>query len=177
MTRKRMPDERQSITHKFRIRGTDDEGNPTDYKGYLTVGFFEDGEVGEIFIKMDKQGSKTSGFVDAWAISVSMLLQTGTSLEELCGKFRNIAFEPAGQTDNPNIRFARSPIDYIARYLGYKFVEPVALVEVPEAEEGSEVEEKKCSGCGTTEGFIAMHYGSPMCGSCRSGKVMPESKL
>jgi ribonucleoside-diphosphate reductase alpha chain len=115
--RKRLPDERPSLTHKFSIRAQDGTA-----KGYVTVGLYDDGSPGELFVKMDKQGSLISGFVDAFAIGMSMLLQEGVSLEALCAKYRGMAFEPSGRTDNPNIPFARSPIDYIARYLAHKFL-------------------------------------------------------
>lgn len=111
--RNRLPSERSSITHKFKIG---------EHKGYLSVGFYPDGGVGEIFVKMDQQGSQVSGFADAWSIAVSLLLQTGTPLEDICKKFKATRFEPAGLTGNPNIRCAQSPIDYIVRYLEGRFV-------------------------------------------------------
>jgi ribonucleoside-diphosphate reductase alpha chain len=119
MERQRLPDERPGLTHKFTIKGP-----KQNHTGYLTVGFYEDGKIGEIFVKMDSQGSQVSGFIDAWAISVSMLLQTGTSLETICNKFRGHAFPPEGMTSNKKIPFTRSPIDYIARWLEMKFVDP-----------------------------------------------------
>jgi ribonucleoside-diphosphate reductase alpha chain len=115
----RLPDERAALTHRFVIGGE---------KGYLTVGFFGDGRPGEIFVKMNRQGSMVSGFVDAWAISVSMLLQTGTSLEIICNKFKGSRFEPEGLTENPNIRIATSIIDYIARWLEGTYVDPDMFV-------------------------------------------------
>jgi len=110
--RYRMPVEREGSTHKF---------NVGDMKGYLTVGLYEDGRVGELFVKMDKQGSQVSGFVDAWAIAVSMLLQTGVPLEAITHKFRGMHFEPSGMTENADIRFAQSPIDYVVRWLDMRF--------------------------------------------------------
>ena len=124
--RKRLPDERKSLTHKFTIKSK--EGSQ---KGYLTVGFYDDDSVGEIFVKMDRQGSQVSGFVDAFAILFSMLLQSGTSLETLCHKFRGFSFEPAGATDHEAIHFAKSPIDYIARYLEMKFVDQEIAEDLP----------------------------------------------
>ncbi len=115
--RRRMPAERESLTHKFEIRS--DDGT---HKGYLTTGFYEDGKVGEIFLKMDRQGSQESGFADAFAIAFSMLLQQGVPLEALCAKFENITFPPSGITNNEHVRIAKSPIDYIARYLKARFV-------------------------------------------------------
>lgn len=113
--RKKLPIEREAITHRFVVG---------EHKGYLTVGFYEDGTPGEIFVKMDQQGSQVSGFADAWAISVSMNLQMGMPLEEICSKFRSFRFEPSGMTENKNIRIALSPIDYIARWLYGRFVDP-----------------------------------------------------
>ncbi len=116
--RKRLPDERTALTHKFKIKAK--EGT---VKGYLTIGHYPDGSVGEIFVKMDQQGSQVSGFVDSWAVAVSLLLQMGMSLEEITRKFRGCRFEPSGMTDNPNIRIAQSPVDYIARYLEGKYID------------------------------------------------------
>jgi ribonucleoside-diphosphate reductase alpha chain len=116
--RERLPDERKGITHRFVIKTQENEV----VKGYVTVSFFSDGRIGEVFVKMDRQGSRVSGFVDAWAIAVSMLLQSGTSLEDICRKFRGAQFEPYGMTETETIRFARSPVDYIARWLEIKFI-------------------------------------------------------
>ncbi len=111
--RRRMPDERQALTHKFQIAG---------HKGYLTIGLFEDGKPGEIFITMSKQGSMISGLMDAFATTVSIALQYGVPLRDLVRKFAHSRFEPAGFTSNPQIRIAKSIIDYIGRYLGIKFL-------------------------------------------------------
>lgn len=96
------------------------------FKGYVTVGLYEDGRVGEIFVKMDKQGSQISGFVDCWAIGISMLLQSGVPLEEICQKYKGAKFEPSGITDSkhPDLRFVGSPVDYIVRWLEQRFVKP-----------------------------------------------------
>ncbi len=115
--RHKMPPEREGVTHKFRIGDKE-----TGVKGYVTANCWPDGVVGEIFVKMDKQGSAMSGFVDAWAISVSMLLQVGVPLESIIDKFRGHRFQPSGFTDNPDIRIATSPIDYIARWLAIRFL-------------------------------------------------------
>lgn len=116
--RRKLPDTRASLTHKFVIFAADDA-----YKGYLTMGFYEGGGLGEIFVKMDRQGSQVSGFLDSWAIAVSWLLQVGVPVEEIAAKYRGVAFPPQGQTDNAQIRFTKSPVDYIVRYLHTKFVE------------------------------------------------------
>src|SRR5271155_2579786 len=113
--RHKLPSERSSITHKFSIGG---------HEGYLTVGKYEDGTPGEIFIKMAKEGSTLSGIMDAFALSVSIALQYGVPLRALVDKFVNSRFEPSGYTGNPNIRYAKSVVDYIGRWLGAKFISP-----------------------------------------------------
>jgi len=111
--RKKLPAERNSITHKFSVGG---------HEGYLTVGKYDDGNPGEIFIKMAKEGSTLSGIMDAFALSVSIALQYGVPLRALVDKFCNSRFEPSGYTGNPEIRYARSVVDYIGRWLGGKFI-------------------------------------------------------
>ncbi|MGH9684619.1 MAG: vitamin B12-dependent ribonucleotide reductase [Candidatus Acidiferrales bacterium] len=111
--RRKLPNERDSITHKFSIGG---------HEGYLTVGKYEDGAPGEIFIKMAKEGSTLSGIMDAFALSVSIALQYGVPLRALVDKFANSRFEPSGYTGNPQIRYAKSIVDYIGRWLGGKFI-------------------------------------------------------
>jgi len=113
--RRKLPSERSSITHKFSIGG---------HEGYLTVGKYEDGAPGEIFIKMAKEGSTLSGIMDAFALSVSIALQYGVPLRALVDKFINSRFEPSGYTGNPDIRYAKSIVDYIGRWLGAKFISP-----------------------------------------------------
>ncbi len=113
--RRKLPSERNSITHKFSIGG---------HEGYLTVGKYEDGAPGEIFIKMAKEGSTLSGIMDAFALSVSIALQYGVPLRALVDKFVNSRFEPSGYTGNPEIRYAKSIVDYIGRWLGAKFISP-----------------------------------------------------
>ena len=111
--RRKLPNERDSITHKFSIGG---------HEGYLTVGKYQDGQPGEIFIKMAKEGSTLSGIMDAFALSVSIALQYGVPLRALVDKFVNSRFEPSGYTGNPRIRYAKSVVDYIGRWLGGKFI-------------------------------------------------------
>jgi len=113
--RQKLPSERQSITHKFSIGG---------HEGYITVGMYESGEPGEIFIKMAKEGSTLSGFMDGFALSVSIGLQYGVPLKALVDKFINTRFEPAGYTGHPAIPYAKSVLDYIARWLGGRFISP-----------------------------------------------------
>ncbi|RMG16253.1 MAG: vitamin B12-dependent ribonucleotide reductase [Deltaproteobacteria bacterium] len=111
--RRRLPDERQAITHKFSIGG---------HEGYLTVGLYEDGTPGEIFITMSKEGSTISGLMDAFATSISMALQYGVPLEVLVDKFSHTRFEPSGFTGNKEIPIAKSITDYIFRWLALKFL-------------------------------------------------------
>jgi ribonucleoside-diphosphate reductase alpha chain len=112
-TRRKLPDERKAITHKFDIAG---------HEGYITVGLFEDGTPGEIFLVMAKEGSTISGFADAFAQAISYALQYGVPLQALVDKFSHVRFEPSGMTRNPEIRFAKSIVDYIFRWLASKFL-------------------------------------------------------
>jgi len=111
--RRKLPSERRSITHKFSIGG---------HEGYITVGMYEDGTPGEIFIKMAKEGSTLSGIMDGFALSVSIALQYGVPLKALVDKFMNTRFEPSGYTGYPDIPYAKSVLDYIARWLGGRFI-------------------------------------------------------
>jgi ribonucleoside-diphosphate reductase alpha chain len=111
--RRKLPAERHSITHKFSISG---------HEGYLTAGLYDDGQPGEIFIKMSKEGSTLSGIMDALALSISMNLQYGVPLEVLVSKFCHSRFEPAGMTGNRDIPMVKSIIDYIGRWLALKFL-------------------------------------------------------
>jgi ribonucleoside-diphosphate reductase alpha chain len=111
--RRKLPDERHAITHKFDIAG---------HEGYITVGLFEDGQPGEIFLVMAKEGSTISGFADAFAQAISYALQYGVPLQALVDKFSHVRFEPSGMTRNPEIRFAKSIVDYIFRWLASKFL-------------------------------------------------------
>jgi ribonucleoside-diphosphate reductase alpha chain len=115
--RRRLPDERNAITHKFDVAG---------HEGYITVGLFEDGTPGEIFLVMAKEGSTISGFADAFAQAVSYCLQYGVPLQTLVDKFSHSRFEPSGMTKNPEVRFAKSIVDYIFRWMATKFLSPEA---------------------------------------------------
>ena len=111
--RRKLPDERHSITHKFSIAG---------HEGYITVGMYEDGTPGEIFLVMAKEGSTISGLMDAFATSISIALQYGVPLEALVEKFSHVRFEPSGFTKNSEIPYAKSITDYIFRSLASKFL-------------------------------------------------------
>ena len=113
LARKRLPDERRAITHKFSIAG---------HEGYLTVGMYEDGQPGELFITMAKEGSTVSGLMDSFATAISLTLQYGVPLRVLADKFSHTRFEPAGFTNNPDLPIAKSVTDYIFRWLALKFL-------------------------------------------------------
>jgi ribonucleoside-diphosphate reductase alpha chain len=115
--RRKLPDERPSITHRFDIAG---------HEGYITVGLFEDGLPGEIFLVMAKEGSTISGFADAFAQAISYALQYGVPLQVLVDKFSHARFEPSGMTRNPEVRFAKSIVDYVFRWMATKFLSPEA---------------------------------------------------
>jgi ribonucleoside-diphosphate reductase alpha chain len=111
--RRRLPDERASITHKFNVGG---------HEGYLTIGMYEDGTPGEIFLRMAKEGSTISGLMDSFATAISLALQYGVPLKDLVSKFSHLRFEPAGFTGNREIPMAKSLVDYIFRYMASKFM-------------------------------------------------------
>jgi ribonucleoside-diphosphate reductase alpha chain len=113
LARRRLPDERRSITHKFSIGG---------HEGYMTVGMYDDGTPGELFVTMAKEGSVVSGLMDNFATMISMSLQYGVPLKVLSDKFSHTRFEPSGFTGNPEIPIAKSITDYIFRWLALKFL-------------------------------------------------------
>jgi len=119
--RRKLPDERRSITHKFDIQG---------HEGYITVGMYPEGSPGEIFLVMSKEGSTISGLMDAFATAVSLALQYGVPLEVLVKKFAHTRFEPSGFTKNPEIPIAKSITDYMFRWLASKFLRPAQQEEV-----------------------------------------------
>src|SRR4029453_7068628 len=113
--RRRLPAERTAVTHKFDIAG---------HEGYITVGLYPDGQPGEIFLKMAKEGSTVSGLMDSFATTVSVALQYGVPLRDLVNKFAHVRFEPSGFTGNQEIPIAKSIVDYIFRWLGSRFLSP-----------------------------------------------------
>ncbi len=176
--RRRLPDERHSITHKFDIAG---------HEGYITVGLFEDGQPGEIFLVMAKEGSTISGFADAFAQAISYALQYGVPLQVLVDKFSHARFEPSGMTRNPEVRFAKSIVDYIFRWMSTKFMskqaqfdagvnmaEPAPLeINVAEAiglRDGAKTEAQKTGFVGAA---IQNQEDAPPCSTC--GSIMIRS--
>jgi len=159
--RRRLPDERPSITHKFSING---------HEGYITVGLYEDGRPGEIFVVMAKQGSTLAGFVDSFATSVSIALQYGVPLEVFVRKFKHTRFEPCGFTSNPDIRSTTSVVDYIVKWLESKFITSDESVQpAPELKklDMTSTESKSfgpsCSECG---GLTMQNGTCHVCTSC-----------
>jgi ribonucleoside-diphosphate reductase alpha chain len=112
--RRKLPPTRESMTHSFNIGG---------FEGYLTVGLYEDGDPGEIFINMQKQGSTINGLMDSFAICLSFALQYGVPLAKLIEKFKGTRFEPSGITDNEDLRMTTSIMDYIFRWLAAEFLD------------------------------------------------------
>ena len=121
--RKRLPDKRNAIAHKFSIGG---------HEGYIHVGLYDDGQPGEVFLRMNKEGSVISGLMDAVAILTSVALQYGVPLESLVNKFSHVRFEPSGFTNNPELPMAKSIMDYVYRWLGKEFL-PEDAQEVDDA--------------------------------------------
>jgi ribonucleoside-diphosphate reductase alpha chain len=111
--RRRLPDERRAITHKFQVAG---------HEGYITVGLYPDGQPGELFLKMAKEGSTVSGLMDSLATMTSVALQYGVPLRDLVNKFAHMRFEPAGFTGNAEIPIAKSIVDYVFRWMGSRFL-------------------------------------------------------
>jgi len=132
-----LPDTRQSVTHKFSIDG---------HEGYLNVGLYEDGRPGELFITMAKEGSTIGGLMDSFGTAISLSLQYGVPLEVLVNKFSHTRFEPMGFSQNSDIRYAKSVVDYIFRWLGCQFIpgfREASLGIVPPAKsEGGEGDEE-----------------------------------
>jgi ribonucleoside-diphosphate reductase alpha chain len=157
--RRRLPDERKAITHHFHIG---------DQEGYITVGMYEDGKPGELFIKMAKEGSTVSGLMDSFAIVFSLALQHGVELETLCDKLSHMRFEPSGWTGDPHIGFAKSISDYISRWLSLRFLstdqEQAQLFEMPTRR--SEKEPPSDAVRGLKE--IVEVMDSPPCANCGS---------
>jgi len=127
--RRKLPDERTAVNHKFSIAG---------HEGYLNVGLYEDGAPGEVFLKMAKEGSTISGLMDTIAIMTSIALQYGVPLRALVDKFSHSRFEPSGFTNNPEIPMAKSIVDYVFRWLGNRFM----AEEIPADEQESDAEAK-----------------------------------
>jgi ribonucleoside-diphosphate reductase alpha chain len=168
--REKMPAERASVTHKFSVGG---------HEGYITVGLYEDGRPGEVFIKMSKEGSTLSGVMDGLALTVSIGLQYGVPLKVFVDKLLNTRFEPSGITANANIRFVSSVLDYIARWLGGRFISsdylklngaaPEAIATAPVmtvAAMPPAVQPTDAAGTAASKTPSNAHEGAPTCSEC-----------
>jgi ribonucleoside-diphosphate reductase alpha chain len=136
--RRRLPDTRRSITHRFNVAG---------HEGYLTVGLYDDGKPGELFITMSKEGSTIGGLMDTVGTATSVALQYGVPVESLVTKFSHQRFEPAGMTDNRDIPFAKSLVDYIFRWMGMQFVSGYREANSP-ARDAARVSESRIADAG-----------------------------
>jgi len=142
LIRRKLKDERKSLTHKFDIAG---------HEGYITVGMYEDGKPGEIFVNMSKQGSTISGLMDSFATAISYALQYGVPLQFLVDKFAHMRFEPSGFTKNPQIPYAKSIVDYLFRWMASRFLDEEAKREVGlvlDSESGTSAEKAELRGSG-----------------------------
>ncbi len=178
--RRKLPDTRESLTHKFSIGGSE---------GYITIGKFEDGTPGEVFIQMSKAGSTINGLMDCVGTLVSLCLQYGVPLDTLVKKFSHVRFEPEGMTKNPHIPFAKSVIDYVARELGMEFVpgykekmSPKVIAELDASRSDENAFEDQHPNSTTIERetpkvdekqleFLTQSEGNLTCPECGSGKV------
>ena len=159
--RRKLPDERRAVTHKFSIGG---------HEGYITVGMYDDGAPGELFITMAKEGSTISGLMDAFATAISFNLQYGVPLKFLVDKFAHVRFEPSGWTGNQQIPYAKSIMDYIFRWVGAKFLGPeYANTEVGETPtlRATEADPQQ------QLPFSASVADAPMCAEC--GSIMTRN--
>ncbi|QDT01316.1 vitamin B12-dependent ribonucleotide reductase [Adhaeretor mobilis] len=164
--RERLPDTRDSKTHKFSVAG---------HEGYITVGMFPDGRPGELFITMAKEGSTIGGIMDAFGTAVSMSLQYGVPLEDYVRKFTHMRFEPQGHTKNPDIRIAKSLIDYIFRWLGIAFLpgyREASLGLPPEESTSGSASKKEAEP--TESGPVAKKASGPKSGQDSTGTDSPS---
>ncbi|WP_437185537.1 vitamin B12-dependent ribonucleotide reductase [Planctomicrobium sp. SH668] len=136
LVRRRLPDTRHSLTHKFSVGG---------HEGYLTVGLFEDGHPGELFITMAKEGSTIGGLMDVIGTETSLALQYGVPLDAMVKKFSHARFEPSGWTTNPDIPVAKSLVDYIFRWLGITFIDGYREANTPKRDDSESSDSESSS--------------------------------
>ncbi|MBI1745454.1 MAG: vitamin B12-dependent ribonucleotide reductase [Acidobacteria bacterium] len=166
--RRKLPTERKAITHKFRIGG---------HEGYITVGMFDDGAPGEIFLVMAKEGSTISGLMDSFATAISMALQYGVPIKALIDKFSHVRFEPSGFTGHPEIPMAKSIMDYIFRWLALKFLPADERARIgivtPEGLSLPSTESTKTVTDPLAENLFLYQTDAPSCSDC--GAIMVRS--
>jgi ribonucleoside-diphosphate reductase alpha chain len=155
--RRRLADERQALTHHFSVGGQE---------GYVTVGLYEDGAPGEVFIKMAKEGSTVSGLMDSFATAVSLALQDGVPLKVLCQKFSHMRFEPSDWSGNARIGYAKSIMDYLFRWLELRFLgsQPRSLFDLPPVGSG---QAPKADVVGALAEIVQLED-APPCSNCGS---------
>jgi ribonucleoside-diphosphate reductase alpha chain len=159
--RHRLNDDRTAVTHKFSFGG---------HEGYLTVGLYPNGQPGEIFIRMSKQGSTINGLMETFATQFSVSLQHGVPLEVLCGKMAHTRFEPSGWTGNEKMGYAKSIMDYIGRWLQFRFLEGEQL---PLFTPSTPMSEMAVAGPKPEAAVSHSHAGNaPFCGTCGSQCVV-----
>jgi ribonucleoside-diphosphate reductase alpha chain len=171
--RRRLPSERAAVTHKFDIAG---------HEGYITVGLYPDGQPGEIFLKMAKEGSTVSGLMDTLATTISVALQYGVPLKDLVNKFAHVRFEPSGFTGNQEIPIAKSLVDYIFRWLGSRFLSDDDKANLGLIDRSAVVDAPPAFGSGGTPGLLAGSAPAPLAGladrapapSAAAGAPSPE---
>ena len=151
--RRRLPDTRASKTHKFNVAG---------HEGYLTVGLYDDGQPGELFITMAKEGSTIGGLMDSLGTAISVALQYGVPTSSLVTKFSHQRFEPAGMTHNRDIPFAKSLVDYIFRWMGMEFVQGYREANAPQRPSDKKAEAKKPSAAAAKAQAIAKPKPTPV---------------
>jgi ribonucleoside-diphosphate reductase alpha chain len=166
--RRKLPDERRAITHKFSIN---------EHEGYITVGLYEDGQPGEIFLVMAKEGSTISGLMDSFATSISIALQYGVPLQTLVDKFSHTRFEPSGFTKNPEIPIAKSITDYIFRWLASKFLsregKEAAGVILREPAPAPEPQPQSQGAAAAASGYTPLQTTMPLAGG---GRLEPHGQ-
>ncbi|MDO8614752.1 MAG: LAGLIDADG family homing endonuclease [Dehalococcoidia bacterium] len=165
--REHLAGERRSITHKFQV---------ADQEGYITVGLYDDGRPGEIFVKINKEGSTVSGLMDAVAVLTSVTLQYGVAIADLAAKLKNTRFQPYGRTNNPQVPWATSLVDYIFRWLELKFAPEAARADASYhlsdasahagAQTGARTGEPTGMGCPECGALLAYQEGCLVCRSC-----------
>ncbi len=168
--RRRLPAERAAVTHRFDISG---------HEGYITVGLYPDGQPGEIFLKMAKEGSTVSGLMDTFATTVSVALQYGVPLKDLVNKFAHVRFEPSGFTGNQEIPIAKSIVDYIFRWLGSRFLSDDDKANLGLIDRSAIVDAPPAFGSGSSTGLLAGSAPAPLADrapapSAAAGSSAPE---